>query len=119
MAEEKPAVHPASVPPGPLPPEAARVAPPAKKVVHLTQTMQAHVGDTVSMNGTHYNNASGVFNWWATAPNGREVLLMNPTMPGASFTVDMVGDYKVCVDTDDGVATTTVNVREESLKKSN
>lgn len=91
------------------PPPVEETPPP---VVEINQSYDVHVGDRVQLNGNLFNIASGQFDWRMTGPDGRDVDLHNPTMPGPSFVADQVGAYVAKLTTDDGEATVTVNAAE-------
>lgn len=84
-------------------------APPAPE---MNQTHAVSVGDKVQLNGTLFHVSSGQYDWACTGPDGKDVPLTNPTMPGPSFTAEQVGAYVSTLTTDDGVATITVNAAD-------
>lgn len=70
----------------------------------MKQVHKVHVGDSVTLNGTLYNIASGKYAWEMACPEGSQSSLMNPTMPGPSFIPDMEGEYIITLPTDEGIA---------------
>jgi hypothetical protein len=79
----------------------------------LTQAHTVPIGRRVQANGAQYSVSSGEFHWELRNPKGDVCPLTNATMPGPSFTPDMLGEWVLTVQSDFGPATFVFTVVED------